>query len=635
MSNLFAGFGTAETLIYILFCIIAGLVGYLIADHYFSKKNKALEADFSAQKMELDTVKIQNETLAKQIKLATPEAEVNDLRNRLKSALDDKIKSDGAYASQTDGAEKLKAQLSALMNERDQLKADVHANTSMSEGQIAEVQDTLNKTKDKITEIAAENDSLRKELDAYKNAGIQIPNLAPVKTDHPAAETPSTDITVEPHPELPGSSQTAPSKETPDSEPLKTPYGAFDVNKEPALSAIVSGNGQSASASEITADGATISGAVAETPKMTAPVHPAPDATIPPSETASIQPDILQTPYGAFPVHQEPNPANGAVAPEISTTKTATISSDVPVHKEQSPEVISTDSNTHIDGIAAVKTETLPEAGPSHEVHPLSIPDSNASTSGSADHHEEFHGAEAAAPATALPPVHPEIQAVPSGDQTLHTDSSDSGAHKILPVSAPEISAATIETPPAAFLPVEHPSGKVESESATIIPTHDAVHPEASSPDDSMKTPYGNVPLNGFDVENTSNPPVETEPHTRDLDIIPATPIPTLFQPAEPVHSDQAQHTQPDYSHTDDLKRIEGISAEAEEALKKAGIHHWRELSVVSVARLKAILSDGDVSLKNNDPTYWPEQAIYLANGEYDKFENLKQYLTGRNDVRS
>jgi len=74
-----------------------------------------------------------------------------------------------------------------------------------------------------------------------------------------------------------------------------------------------------------------------------------------------------------------------------------------------------------------------------------------------------------------------------------------------------------------------------------------------------------------------------------------------------------------------DLEAIEGIGPVIAGVMKKAGIHTFGDLAKAKVEDLQKILTDADV--RGGDPTTWPEQAKLAANGEWEKFEALKEKL--------
>ena len=90
MSNIFCGLGTTDSLIYILFNILSGLIGFWIALSIFRRKERKWLAEFESLKKDMERLRGDNDILLKQAKLMTSEAEVTDLRNRLQIAEQDK-----------------------------------------------------------------------------------------------------------------------------------------------------------------------------------------------------------------------------------------------------------------------------------------------------------------------------------------------------------------------------------------------------------------------------------------------------------------------------------------------------------------------------------------------------------------
>ena len=78
-----------------------------------------------------------------------------------------------------------------------------------------------------------------------------------------------------------------------------------------------------------------------------------------------------------------------------------------------------------------------------------------------------------------------------------------------------------------------------------------------------------------------------------------------------------------------DLKAIEGIGPKIEVLLNEAGINTWRELSTTSVERLESILEAAGARYKLADPSSWPKQAEYAADGDWDALEKYQDFLDG------
>lgn len=82
-----------------------------------------------------------------------------------------------------------------------------------------------------------------------------------------------------------------------------------------------------------------------------------------------------------------------------------------------------------------------------------------------------------------------------------------------------------------------------------------------------------------------------------------------------------------------DLKIIEGIGPKISEVLTEAGIDTWQKLSEADVEKLKEILSDAGSRFNVHDPSTWPQQAVFAAEGNWKKLKEYQDYLVGGKDV--
>jgi large subunit ribosomal protein L27 len=83
----------------------------------------------------------------------------------------------------------------------------------------------------------------------------------------------------------------------------------------------------------------------------------------------------------------------------------------------------------------------------------------------------------------------------------------------------------------------------------------------------------------------------------------------------------------------DDLKIVEGIGPKIEQLLKEGGINTWAELSEAAVERLKEILDAAGPRYQIHDPSTWPAQAKFAAEGKFDELKEYQDMLTGGRDV--
>lgn len=82
----------------------------------------------------------------------------------------------------------------------------------------------------------------------------------------------------------------------------------------------------------------------------------------------------------------------------------------------------------------------------------------------------------------------------------------------------------------------------------------------------------------------------------------------------------------------DDLKIIEGVGPKIETLLKEGGVNTWAELAETSVDRLKEILDAAGPRYQIHDPSTWPAQAKFAAEGKWDELKDYQDMLIGGRD---
>lgn len=82
----------------------------------------------------------------------------------------------------------------------------------------------------------------------------------------------------------------------------------------------------------------------------------------------------------------------------------------------------------------------------------------------------------------------------------------------------------------------------------------------------------------------------------------------------------------------DDLKIVEGVGPKIETLLKEGGINTWVELSEADPERLKEILDAAGPRYQIHDPSTWPAQAKFAAEGKWDELKEYQDMLTGGRD---
>lgn len=83
----------------------------------------------------------------------------------------------------------------------------------------------------------------------------------------------------------------------------------------------------------------------------------------------------------------------------------------------------------------------------------------------------------------------------------------------------------------------------------------------------------------------------------------------------------------------DDLKIVEGIGPKIETLLKEGGINTWDDLANAPVERIKEILDAAGPRYQIHDPSSWPAQAKFAANGQWDELKEYQEMLIGGRDV--
>ena len=77
----------------------------------------------------------------------------------------------------------------------------------------------------------------------------------------------------------------------------------------------------------------------------------------------------------------------------------------------------------------------------------------------------------------------------------------------------------------------------------------------------------------------------------------------------------------------DNLVEIEGIGPKTAGVLREAGIVTFAQLADAEVEKLREILRDGE--LRGGDPSTWPEQARFAAQGDWEGLYALREKLHG------
>jgi large subunit ribosomal protein L27 len=83
----------------------------------------------------------------------------------------------------------------------------------------------------------------------------------------------------------------------------------------------------------------------------------------------------------------------------------------------------------------------------------------------------------------------------------------------------------------------------------------------------------------------------------------------------------------------DDLKIIEGVGPKIETLLKEGGINTWAELAEAPVDRLKEILDAAGPRYQIHNPSTWPAQSKFAAEGRFEELKEYQEMLIGGRDI--
>ncbi len=127
--------------------------------------------------------------------------------------------------------------------------------------------------------------------------------------------------------------------------------------------------------------------------------------------------------------------------------------------------------------------------------------------------------------------------------------------------------------------------------------------------------------------KKTEAPAVEMESTT--------VPVAAAEEPAakKPAEKKAAAPKKEKGPKPDDLKIVEGIGPKIETLLKEGGINNWDELAAAPVDRIKEILDAAGPRYQIHDPSSWPAQAKFAAEGKFDELKEYQEMLIGGRDV--
>lgn len=125
---------------------------------------------------------------------------------------------------------------------------------------------------------------------------------------------------------------------------------------------------------------------------------------------------------------------------------------------------------------------------------------------------------------------------------------------------------------------------------------------------------------------------ITAEPETVET-AAPAASAPEVEEVAAPAPAEKKKATAKKGPKLNDLKIVEGVGPKIEQLLNEGGINTWEELADAPVERLKEILDAAGPRYQIHDPSTWPAQAKFAANGQWDDLKDYQDMLIGGRDV--
>ena len=127
------------------------------------------------------------------------------------------------------------------------------------------------------------------------------------------------------------------------------------------------------------------------------------------------------------------------------------------------------------------------------------------------------------------------------------------------------------------------------------------------------------IHISGYQVENcVIAVPAEEE-----------TQAEVVEKPAKNVKAAKEKKVKAEKPASDDLTKIEGVGKKIADLLTAENILTYKDLSKISVKKLKNILETAGSKFQMHDPTSWPKQAKLAAAGKWEELEALQKELIG------
>jgi predicted flap endonuclease-1-like 5' DNA nuclease len=121
--------------------------------------------------------------------------------------------------------------------------------------------------------------------------------------------------------------------------------------------------------------------------------------------------------------------------------------------------------------------------------------------------------------------------------------------------------------------------------------------------------------------------PYSTEGMETDVPAAPPSPFLDTIDDEIPVQ----QGLDTSYMRADDLTLIEGIGPKIAKILAQADIHTFTQLANTDADQLLVALASAGIFM--TDPSTWPDQARFAAEGKWDELKKLQESLKGGRQV--
>ena len=190
-----------DSLVFTLGLAATGLCGYLIADYFFTNEKKTWQSDIVMYKKEISALKEELDISHKQLSMTIPQAEVDDLRKRLRTTEDERNRLNSEFLAQVGNISSLNTRLENLQKEYNKYQEESSVTSESRLTELEALRDTLSNFKNKLTELAQQNKNLKDEIsqliEAAHSTNIEVivdnrdmENVAPAHANTEGGDAP-------------------------------------------------------------------------------------------------------------------------------------------------------------------------------------------------------------------------------------------------------------------------------------------------------------------------------------------------------------------------------------------------------------------------------------------------------------